>query len=260
MTENEQINEHCAYSYKVSDMFDDGRHTRAKIGFVLLATEQTIEDDMFTLRPDGVGIHFTRAWIEDGITVDTLSRHANDLARAASTLLPDGSLDVICYGCTSGSLVIGEERVARELNRGAPKAHATSLIAAAIAALRALSVVRVAVATPYLDEINDQERIYLEEAGFEVTSIQGLQLEKDSDMIRVRPDCIAELARTVDTAEAEAVFISCGALRSLDIVDALEQTLGKPVICSNQAMMWHALRLVGITDPIDGYGMLLRDL
>ena len=91
-------------------MFDTGRHARAKIGFVLLATEQTIEDDMFTLRPEGVGIHFARAWIEDSITVDTLSRHADDLARAAKTLLPDGSLDVICYGCTSGSLVIGEER------------------------------------------------------------------------------------------------------------------------------------------------------
>jgi len=241
-------------------MFDAGRHARAKIGFVLLATEQTIEDDMFSLRPEGVGIHFARAWIEDSITVDTLSRHAEDLARAARTLLPDGSLDVICYGCTSGSLVIGENRVAEELNRGAPKARATSLIAAVIAALRALKVARVAVATPYLDEINEQERLYLEAAGFTVTNIQGLQLEKDSDMIRVHPDHLARFARSVDTAESEAVFISCGALRSLDIVEELEQKLGKPVICSNQAMMWHVLRLAGITDPIDGYGALLRDL
>ena len=116
-----------------------------------------------------------------------MSRHADDLARAAHTLLPDGSLDVICYGCTSGSLVIGETRVAEELSKGAPKARATSLIAAVIAALRALKVARVAVATPYLDEINEQERLYLESAGFKVTNIQGLQLEKDSDMIRVRP-------------------------------------------------------------------------
>lgn len=215
---------------------------------------------MFTLRPEGVGIHFTRAWIEDCITVNTLSRHASDLARAARTLLPDGSLDVICYGCTSGSLVIGENRVAKELNKGAPKAYATSLITAVIAALRALKVSRVAVATPYLDEINNQERLYLEEAGFKVTEIRGLQLEKDSDMIRVCPDHLAEFARSVDTPETDALFISCGALRSLDIVDALEQRLGKPVICSNQAMMWHVLRLAGIKDSIFGYGTLLRDL
>jgi maleate isomerase len=241
-------------------MFDTGRHSRAKIGFVLLATEQTIEDDMFTLRPPGVGIHFARAWIEDSITVETLSRHADDLARAARSLLPDGSLDVICYGCTSGSLVIGEGRVAEELNKGAPHAQATSLIAAVIAALRALNIKRVAVATPYLDEINVQERVYLEKAGFEVSKIQGLQLEKDSDMIRVRPDRLAALAQSVDTPDADALFISCGALRSLDIVDELERKLGKPVICSNQAMMWHVLRLAGITDRIDGYGTLLRAL
>ena len=79
-------------------------------------------------------------------------------------------------------------------------------------------------------------------------------------MIRVRPDHLAAFARSVDTPDAEAVFISCGALRSLDIVEALERELGKPVICSNQAMMWHVLRLSGIADRIDGFGTLLRDL
>ncbi|MCB4457336.1 maleate cis-trans isomerase family protein [Leisingera sp. McT4-56] len=240
-------------------MFDKGRHHRAKIGFVLLATEQTIEDDMFLLRPDGVGVHFARAWIGDSITVDSLSRHAGDLARAASTLLPDGSLDVICYGCTSGSLVIGEDRVAAELNKGAPRAKATSLITAVLEALRAVGAKRVAVATPYLDEINDQEVQYLKRAGFQVTQIQGLQLEKDSDMIRVSPKYLAEFAKEADTPDSDALFISCGALRSLEIAGQLEQELGKPVICSNQAMMWHVLRLAGIQDRISGYGQLLRD-
>lgn len=240
-------------------MFDKGRHHRAKIGFVLLATEQTIEDDMFHLRPDGVGVHFARAWIGDSITVDSLTRHAGDLARAASTLLPDGSLDVVCYGCTSGSLVIGEDRVAAELSKGVPNAKATSLIAAVIGALRAIDAKRIAVATPYLDEINRQEVQYLENAGFHVTQISGLQLEKDSDMIRVSPQYLAEFARQADTPDSDALFISCGALRALEIIDQLEQDLGKPVICSNQAMMWHVLRLAGIQDRIAGYGRLLRD-
>ncbi|EBA18478.1 Asp/Glu/hydantoin racemase [Roseobacter sp. SK209-2-6] len=239
-------------------MFDKGRHHRAKIGFVLLATEQTIEDDISQLCPKGVGAHFTRAWIEDSITVDSFNRHAGDLARAASTLLPDGSLDVICYGCTSGSLVIGEERVAAELTKGAPYAKPTSLIAAVIAALRAIGARRIAVATPYLEEINRREVQYLENAGFHVTGIRGLQLEKDSDMIRVSPEYLAEFAGQSDTPDSDALFISCGALRSLEIVDRLEQRLGKPVICSNQAMMWHVLRLAGISDRIEGYGQLLQ--
>lgn len=240
-------------------LFDKGRHARAKIGFVLLATEQTIEDDMFQLRPEGVGVHFARAAIPDSITVESLTRHAGDLARAAETILPDGSLDVICYACTSGSLVIGEENVFAELRKGAPKAEPTSIITAVLNALRTLGATRVAVATPYLDEINQQEADYMAAAGFEITNIQGLNLEKDSDMIRVRPEFLAEFAASVDTPDADALFISCGALRSLDIIEALEQKVGKPIICSNQAMMWDVLCRAGINDRIEGYGSFLRN-
>ena len=87
-------------------VFDAGAHHRAKIGFVLLATEQTIEDDMMRLCPPGVGMHFNRAANPDSITVDSLLAQAPDLSRAAATLLPDGSLDVICYACTSGKPVV----------------------------------------------------------------------------------------------------------------------------------------------------------
>lgn len=246
-------------SPNIAGAFDKGRHHRAKIGFVLLATEQTIEDDVFKLCPDGVGLHFTRAAIPDSITVESLTRHAGDLARAASTLLPDGSLDVICYACTSGSLVIGEDTVFAELRKGAPNAKTTSLITAVLSALRTIGAKRIAVATPYLDEINRREADYLSAAGFEVTNIQGLDLEKDSDMIRVRPDFLADFAAGVDTPDADALFISCGALRSIDVVDRLEQKLGKPVICSNQAMMWDVLRRAGVEDRIAGFGSLLRD-
>ncbi|WP_246162279.1 maleate cis-trans isomerase family protein [Roseovarius faecimaris] len=243
----------------LSQAFDNGRHHRAKVGFVLLATEQTIESDMNTLYPPGVGLHFTRAPIPDSITNATLLAQADHLAPAAATLLPDGSLDVVCYACTSGSLVIGEERVCTELNRGAPKAKATTLITGVMRALRVLGATKIAVATPYLDEINQNEADYMTAAGFEITNIQGLNIEKDSDMIRVRPEFIADYAAGVDTPDADALFISCGALRSIDVIDALEQRVGKPVVTSNQAMAWDTLRLAGIGDRIDGYGMLLRD-
>ena len=252
----------CIQHSQVQDMsaaFDEGRHGRAKIGFVLLATEQTIEDDMFTLCPPGVGLHFTRAPIPDSITVDTLRAQADDLAQAAASILPDGSLDVICYACTSGSLVIGEGRVFAELRKGAPNAEPTSLITGVMAALRVIGARRIAVATPYLDEINRREADYMTDAGFEIVNIQGLNLEKDSDMIRVRPDFIADFAARVDRPDADALFISCGALRSIDVLDALEQRLGKRVISSNQAMMWDVLRRAGVSDRIAGYGSLLRD-
>ena len=239
--------------------FDRGRHWRAKIGFVLLATEQTIQDDVMRLRPEGVGIHFARAYIPDSITNDTLAAQADLLAGASASLLPDGSLDVICYACTSGSLVIGEERVNAELRRGNPGAKPTSLVAGVIKALKTFGAKSLAVATPYLDEINAKEALYLEQAGFEIVNIEGLNLERDSDMVRVAPSYIREFARTVDRPAADALFVSCGALRSLDIVEELEQRVGKPVVVSNQAMIWDTWRMAGIADRIGGHGRLFRE-
>lgn len=238
-------------------VFDQGIHYRAKIGYVLLATEQTIEDDVMRLRPEGVGIHFTRAAIPDSITSESLAAQIDLLADCASTLLPDGSLDVICYACTSGSLIMGEDRVHEELNKGAPNAKATSLIRGVIRALNQVGAGKLVVATAYLDEINAREVVYLENAGFEVLSISGLNIEKDSDMVRVNPDFIKRFALSIDRADADAVFISCGALRSLEVVQQIEDELDKPVIVSNQAMIWDTLRLAGIDDKIPGYGHLL---
>ncbi len=239
--------------------FDAGRHPRAKIGYVLLATEQTIQDDVMRLRPDGVGMHFARAAIPDSITNETLAAQADLLADAAATFLPDGSLDVACYACTSGSLVIGEERVFAELRKGAPNAKPTSLITGVIRALRTMKARKIAVGTAYLDEINAREAAYLERAGFEVLSIEGLRLERDSEMVRVAPDYLIEFALSLDRPDADAVFVSCGALRMIDVVDSIEKQLGKPVICSNQAMIWDTLRLAGIDDRIDGFGRLFRE-
>ncbi|MCP4327812.1 MAG: arylmalonate decarboxylase [Alphaproteobacteria bacterium] len=240
-------------------MFDDGAHGRAKIGYVLLATEQTIEDDVYRLRPDGVGVHFTRVSIPDSITVATLGDIGDSLAEAAALLLPDGTLDVVAYACTSGSVVLGEDRTFAELNRGAPKAKATSLITGVVRALRAVGAERIVIGTPYLDEINRIEAEYMRRCGFDILAIDGLNIERDSDMVRVAPNYIAEFAAAIDRPDADAVFISCGALRALQVVDSIETTLGKPVIVSNQAMIWDTLRLAGIDDKIDGYGRLFRD-
>jgi len=155
--------------------------------------------------------------------------------------------------------VVGEERVFAELRKGAPGAKATSLITGVLRALRVLDARRIVVATPYLDEINAREAAYMAQAGFDVLDIQGLNLERDSDMVRVAPQYIADFAASLDRPDADAVFVSCGALRTLDVVDALEQRLGKPVVCSNQAMAWDCLRLAGVEDRFAGYGSLLRE-
>ncbi|MER8438854.1 arylmalonate decarboxylase [Mesorhizobium sp. M1312] len=239
--------------------FDAGRHNKAKIGFVLLAMEQTIEEDMFKLAPEGVGVHFQRAPMANKVDVETLLAMASGIGDAAALIVPKVKLDVICYGCTSGSVVIGEDKVFAELTRGAPGAKPTSIISGVMRALKSVNAKKITVATPYVDPVNEIERRYMEERGFEILNIRGLNVENDEDMVRITPDYLFEFAKQVDRPGSDAIFISCGALRSVDIIQALEAETGKPVITSNQAMMWDCLRLAGVRDRSDLYGRLFRE-
>ncbi len=109
-----------------------------------------------------------------------------------------------------------------------------------------------------LDTRFDRGRHWRAKIGFDILDIQGLNITNDAEMVKVTPDFIKEFALSIDRQDAEAIFISCGALRSIDVVDEIEEMVGKPVIVSNQAMIWETLRLAGIKDVIDGYGSLLR--
>jgi maleate isomerase len=239
--------------------FDEGRHPRARLGFVLIATERLLEDEMFRLAPPDVGIHFSRARNPREIDVASLASMIDHLAEAASLIMPGEAPDVVCYACTSGSVVMGEDNVIAELERGSPGATATTLLSGVIAGLRALEAKRIVIATPYLDEVNAIEAEYMTRLGFDVLDIQGLNLTYDEEIIKVAPEFLVEFATAVDRQGADAIFISCGALRSCEVIDQIEQATGKPVVTSNQGMLWHCLRLAGIDDKLGGLGRLFRE-
>ncbi len=239
--------------------FDDGLNARGKIGFVLIPNEQTIEAEMTRHMPAGVGAYFSRATMPREISTESLAQIKGSLAETAARILPDDKLDVICFACTSGTVAVGEEAACQEIARGAPGAKPTTLAGAVRKALTALQVKTLVLGSPYIAELNDNVVRYLEAAGFEVLSAHGMGLNYDTEMTRVAPDYIADYARAIDRPEADAVLLSCGALRSIGVVDAIERDLGKPVICSNQAMLWDCLRLAGVDDRLDGLGRLLRE-
>lgn len=238
--------------------FDEGRNARARIGFVLIPNEQTIEEDMVRHMPAGVGAYFCRATMPREISSRSLAQLRSGIAEAASRILPDDGLDVVCLACTSGTVAVGESACLDELRRGAPRATATTLAGAVRKALSAVGATRIVLGSPYTDELNAKVAGYFAASGFTVTGVHGLNLDYDTDMIRVAPDFIEEFALSIDRPDADAVVVSCGALRSLDVVDRIERRLGKPVICSNQAMLWDCLRLAGIDDRLEGFGDLLR--
>ena len=239
--------------------FDEGRNARARIGFVLIPNEQTIEEEMTRHMPPGVGAYFSRATMPREISTKSLSHLRGSLAETAARILPDDGLDVICFACTSGTVAVGEEVSCAELSRGAPGAKATTLAGAVRKALAATGARNIALGSPYVAELNDNVAAYLGRAGFNVVASHGMGLSYDTQMIRVAPGYLVDYARAIDTPEADTILLSCGALRSIEVVDEIEQQLGKTVICSNQAMLWDCLRLAGIDDRLPGLGHLLRE-
>lgn len=247
-----------AASKKWFPELDAGRHHRAQLGFILMSTDLASEQDFFDMAPDGVGIHITRLKTDDYTTRETLARHVDHMADAASRLQPDMKPSVISYGCTSGSIVNGEAKVFDEISKGAPWARPMCIVTGVVDALRELEVKKLVIGTPYLDEINTVEAEFLIEKGFEILDIQGLNLETGIEFGQVTPAFWHKFAVQIDQPDADAVFLSCGGIRALEVADQIEQVIGKPVITSNQAQFWSCLRRAGITDKVSGFGQLFQ--
>ena len=246
-------NQNVKSKIRTPDM-DEGRHCRAKLGFILMSTDLAAEADFNDMTPEGVGVHITRLKTEDYTTNETLSRHIENMAEAASRIQPDTKPDVVSYSCTSGSIVIGEERIFEEIRKGAPWAQPMCLVTGVVDALRELGARKLVVGTPYLDEINTAEAEFLLTKGFDVLDIQGLNLTTGIEFGRVTPDYWKKFALEINRSDADAIFLSCGGIRALEVVEEIEQVAGKPVITSNQAQFWSCLRRAGVRDRLEGFG------
>ncbi|MDJ0947866.1 MAG: arylmalonate decarboxylase [Alphaproteobacteria bacterium] len=240
--------------------FDEGPYPRARLGFICVANAGLTEGEMFAMRPEGVGLSFTHMRMRTECTVENLAQMEHDLDDALQAFLPGrDDMDVICYNCTSGSFVIGEDIIRSKIEQGRDGVTGTTLLTGVVAAFRALGAQRISIGTAYTSDIDALERAYFCAQGFEICAIRGLGLVTDTEMNKVSPRYLAEFARSLDRPEAEAIFLSCGALRSLEIVEEVERATGKPVVCSNQASFWHCLRLAGVSDRIEGFGRLIRE-
>lgn len=239
--------------------FDAGRNYRAKIGYVVIPNEMTIEAEMLEHCPDGVGMYFTRVMMPREISTEALAKCASGLADAASKILPDDHVDVICYACTSGTVAMGEENTLTELKKGAPYAKPTALATSVVNALRAVGAKKIVAGCPYTDELASNVATFFENKGFDVLDWQGLKLDYDTDMIKISHEFIVEFAAALDKPEADAILLSCGAPRFMGAVEEIEKIVKKPVICSNQSMLWNTLRMAGINDKLDKLGILFRE-
>ena len=251
-------NKNLIVSKKYYPELDEGKHYRARIGFILMSTDLASESDFFEMAPEGVGIHITRLKTDDFTTNETLLRHIEHMSEAAARIQPDTKPNVISYSCTSGSIVIGEKRIFQEIKKGAPWTEPMCLVTGVVDALQELKIKRLVVGTPYLDEINSAEYQFLTEKGFDVLDIQGLNLKTGMDFGRVTPKFWKKFALQLDQKKADGIFLSCGGIRSLEVVEEIEKIVGKPVLTSNQAQFWSCLRRAGIRDKLNGFGEIFH--
>ena len=237
---------------------NDGKHNRAKLGFIMMSTDLAGESDFFEIIPKDVGIHITRLKTDDHTTNETLLKHIDYMSDAASRIQPDVKPDVISYSCTSGSIVIGEEKIMTEIKKGAPYAIPMTLVTGVVEALKELQIKKIVVGTPYLDEINTKEAEFLYKKGFDLINIQGLNLTTGIEFGKVTPEYWKKFALEIDDINADAIFLSCGGIRSAEVINEIESITGKPVITSNQAQIWSCLRKAGIKDKIQGFGRIFN--
>ncbi|MZR23187.1 Asp/Glu racemase [Sneathiella chungangensis] len=237
--------------YSFDDIAPGGR-----IGLVALATDYNSETDLRRILPDGVDLFTNRVMNANPVTIENLRGMSGDITRAASGLLPGYGVDVVIYGCTSGTAAIGGDELQRLIQIAQPGVPCTNPILAASEALRAFNARKISILTPYTEDVNVAIKDSFGAEGFNILNIDGFGLEDDIEMTGMPLSAIAEAAVQICDPDADALFISCTAIRSALVVAELEQKLGKPVVTSNQALVWHCLKLMNNSSKVNGFGQL----
>ena len=230
-----------------------------KVGLIALSTDQTIENDFQNICNNlPVDIFINRIHNKNPLTKENLLKMGEDLASVTKKILPEEKLNTIAYGCTSGTIAIGEDSVKEKILSAKPGSYVTTPVTSAIKAFQQMNIKKIALFTPYPDAVNKTILEYFTKKNIEVSSFASLNLNLDTEFANVDPNYILEISSKLETKNADALFISCTALPVLNILDKLEKKIQKPVLSSNQTLIWDTIRSVGYKSAIKGYGKLLE--
>ncbi|ADQ68772.1 maleate cis-trans isomerase [Halogeometricum borinquense DSM 11551] len=222
---------------------------RTRLGAVVPSSNTTVEGEFTTYAPEGVSVHAARMPLES-VTPDELDAMA-DAAVDCADRLSHADVDVVAYACTTGSLLHGPG-FDRELELSLAEAAGVPAVATALSVKRALHVLgaeRLGVVTPYTEELNQRETDYLESAGYDVITLDGLGIESNTEIGEQTPENAYRQTRMcLDTApEVDAVFVSCTNYRTLPMIERLERDCDVPVVTSNGATLWDALQRADVS-------------
>ena len=236
------------------------KYFNPKVGLIALSTDYTIESDFNTLCRDlPLDIFVNRIHNQNPLTKENLLKMQDELESVAKKILPDEKIDTIAYGCTSGTIAIGEDNVKEKVLLAKPDCYVTTPVTSAIKAFKEMRIKKIAVFTPYPESVNKTIFEYFTKKNIEVLSFTSLNLDLDSDIAKIDPKYLLETLIKLDTANPDALFISCTALPVLKILDEVEKKINKTVLSSNQTLIWDTIRSIGYKSSVKGYGKLLRN-
>ncbi len=232
---------------------------KARIGVITPYSNTNLEADLALLRPSGVSWHVARA---GGYDLDKIpdSGQMRQFARAglddALSLLLAVRPNIILYGCTSATLSMGYDFDRAFSNEVAERAGVPVVTAAGavVEALHDISVHRVGFCSPYVESLNQESVRFLKSAGIDVVNVAGVDRELGNyGQGALEPHDVLELGLRADHANAEAIVLSCTDMRAVEVIEILEETTGKPVITSNQALAHAAITRLELTDAVPGW-------
>ena len=230
-----------------------------RIGLLLPSSNTTQEIEYWRILPAGVSLHVARLPLRN-VEADSTVRIVEDI-EAESRKLADADVDAIVLAATAPSSRKGpgyDQELSRRITAASGR-PATTASTAQLLAMAELGVSRIVIAAPWSDEVNGIAASFIEASGCTVLDHRAIGLVRNLEIGRLASDTALDLGKAVDRPDAQAVMLACGNWMTLDIVDALEQAIGKPVLATNQVSLWAVLRLAGYQAPISGWGRLLRD-
>jgi maleate isomerase len=232
-----------------------------RLGVIVPSVNCVVEAWYPRVVPDGVSVHFARMLMPAGTSPERIIEMDRTDGVRSIHQLASCRPHAIAYGCTASSIVQGhafDAHLRKEIQEiaGGPGTSATNSIFAACAAL---GMQRVTTISPYAAEIDAAEHRFFAEGGIETITGACLGITDGFRLAEPTPEEILDFALGAWDPASDGMIIACLNFRSHPIIDQLEARIGKPVVTSTQATLWHVLRLAGVATPIPGYGRLLRE-
>ena len=231
----------------------------SKIGLVALSTDFSIEKDFKSVLLNlPIDLFVNRLPFFNPLTNENLIKMTEKLTEVTKNILPDQTLDVVAYGCTSGTISAGIDQIINKIQSAKPNCKVITPITSAVKALKHLNLKKISVFTPYPQAINEKVISYFKNEKFDIKSFASFNLESDLDIGKVDQNHLFEVLSNMDLKDSDALFVSCTALPALSIIDKLEKKINKIVLSSNQVLIWDTLEVIGKNNSIKGYGKLFK--